>query len=123
MASEIHFDGQQFDLWPLALGESVAAKIHFDLQQFEPWREMLNAHIDLIANKSIHRSCDPCGQNFILIANHPIRGGEISSPGQQLDPWTIGPWRQKLILTDRQQFDPSGQMFILMNSITGGPNS
>ena len=79
MASEIHFDGQQFGLWPLALGESVAAKIHFDLQQFEPWREMLNlmlnARIDLIANKSIHRSCDPCGQIFILIANHPIRGG------------------------------------------------
>ena len=45
MASEIHFDRQQFDinlaLSPLALGESVAARVHFDLQQLGICRDML----------------------------------------------------------------------------------
>ena len=110
MASEIHFDGQQFGLWPLALGESVAEKIHFDLQQIEPWGEML-----ISIYRSDRQQIDPVDPT-ILIANHPLRGGEISSPAiRPLDHWPLAArvhfprqqfdhWRAKFVLS--QQFDP-----------------
>ena len=122
MASEIHFDRQQFDLWPLALGESVAATIHFDF------------HKSNLGGKCSYRfdrqQNDPAilgGQKFILIANHPIRGGEISSPAiRPLDHWPLA----AKVHSCRQQFDLWRQKFFLIaptnwanNSITGGPNS
>ena len=118
-----------FGPWPLA----------------NPWRQkfILISNNSNLGGKCSYRynrqQIDPAmlgGQKFIFIANHPISRGEISSPANRpLDHWTIGPWRQKLILIarptirswrakvhfDRQQFGYWRPKFILIgnNSIPG----
>ena len=105
-----------FGPWPLA----------------NPWRQQF---ILISNNSNLGGKCsyrfdrqqnDPAilgGQIFILIANHPIRGGEISSPAiRPLDHWPLAAkvhsglqqfdlWRQKffLIVPTGHQFGPTKQ--------------